>query len=167
MNTKMVNQPMQPRVERLSKIIGDPIFESTLWGHEYTLDNLNKKLADQVKSGHFDKFIFYGMGCSSVVSDLVKGFFITHQILIDVEVVNDYDTEWFVTDKDLSRDKTLVFIVCYSGWSVEPCLFYERMKGLTGARNLIVLSGGGRIAKIAKEEGNSVIEYKMQHATCR
>ncbi|BBE09078.1 bifunctional phosphoglucose/phosphomannose isomerase [Mycoavidus cysteinexigens] len=164
MNIKMINQPMQPRVERLSKIIGAPIFESTLWGHEYTLDHLNEMLTAQVKSGHFDKFIFYGMGCSSVVSDIVKGFFITHQIPIDVEVVNDYDTEWFVTDKDLTRDKTLVFIVCYSGWSVEPCLFYERMKRLNGALNLIVLSGGGRIAKMAKNDGNSVIEYRMRHA---
>lgn len=164
MNIEIANQPMQPRIERLSKIIGAKIFESTLWGHEYTLDELDKKLATQVKSGHFDKFIFYGMGCSSVVSDLVKGFFITHQVPIDVEVVNDYDTEWFVTDKNLARDKTLVFIVCYSGWSVEPCLFYERMKRLNGARNLIVLSGGGRIAKMAKDDGISIIEYRMRHA---
>ncbi len=104
------------------------------------------------------------MGCSSVVSDIVKGFFITQQIPIDVEVVNDYDTEWFVNDRDLTHEKTLVFIVCYSGWSVEPCLFYERMKRLNGARNLIVLSGGGRIAKLAKDDGNSVIEYRMKHA---
>jgi glucose/mannose-6-phosphate isomerase len=159
-----MTQPMQPRVERLSGIIGTPIFESILWGHEYTLDNLDSTLAEQIKAGHFEKFIFYGMGCSSVVSDIVKGFFITQQVPIDVEVVNDYDTEWFVTDQSLRHDKTLVFIVCYSGWSVEPCLFYERMKRLNGARNLIVLSGGGRIAQMAKEDGNSLIEYKMIHA---
>jgi len=155
---------MQPRVQRLSKIMGAPIFESTLWGHEYTLDNLNKELAAQIRAGHFDKFVFYGMGCSSVVSDIVKGFFITHHVPIDVEVVNDYDTEWFVADADLTGNKTLVFIVCYSGWSVEPCLFYERMKRLNGARNLIVLSGGGRIAQLAKEDGNSVIEYRLKQA---
>jgi glucose/mannose-6-phosphate isomerase len=79
-------------------------------------------------------------------------------------VLHDYDTEWFVRDKDLSKEDTLVFIVCYSGWSVEPCLFYERMKRLNGARNLVVLSGGGRIAKMAREDGNSVIEYKLKNA---
>lgn len=164
MNTNTRNQPVQPRVARLNKIMGAPIFESTLWGHEYTLDHLNEDLAAKIKAGSFRKFIFYGMGCSSVVSDIVKGFFITHHVDIDVDVVNDYDTEWFVRDKDLSKEDTLVFIVCYSGWSVEPCLFYERMKRLNGARNLVVLSGGGRIAKMAKEDGNSVIEYKLKNA---
>lgn len=144
--------------------MGAPIFESTLWGHEYTLDNLNEGLAAKIRAGNFKKFIFYGMGCSSVVSDIVKGFFITHHVDIDVDVVNDYDTEWFVRDKDLSKEDTLVFIVCYSGWSVEPCLFYERMKRLNGARNLVVLSGGGRIAKMAREDGNSVIEYRLKSA---
>jgi len=163
-NLRDSDQFMQPRVERLSRIMGAPIFESTLWGHQYTLDNLDKKLAAQIRAGHFDKFVFYGMGCSSVVSDIVKGFFITHHVPIDVEVVNDYDAEWFVTDADLTRKNTLVFIVCYSGWSVEPCLFYERMKRLNGARNLVVLSGGGRIAHMAKADGNSVIEYKLKHA---
>lgn len=164
MNMRMNSHPMQPRVARLNSIIGSPIFESTLWGHEYKLDSLNRTLIEQIKAGHFNKFIFYGMGCSSVVSDIVKGFFITKNIPIEVEVVNDYDTEWFVTDQSLTDDKTLVFIVCYSGWSVEPCLFYDRMKRLNGARNLIVLSGGGRIAQMAKDDGNSLIEYKMMHA---
>lgn len=164
MNMRMNSASMQPRVARLNSIIGSPIFESTLWGHEYTLDSLNRTLIEQIKSGHFKKFIFYGMGCSSVVSDIVKGFFITKNIPIEVEVVNDYDTEWFVTDQSLTDDKTLVFIVCYSGWSVEPCLFYDRMKRLNGARNLVVLSGGGRIAQMAKDDGNSLIEYKMMHA---
>lgn len=57
-----------------------------------------------------------------------------------------YDTEWFVSDRVLAADDTLVFIVCYSGWSVEPCLFYDRMKSLNGAKNLVVLTGGGKIA---------------------
>lgn len=164
MDIQAANPTLQPRVARLAKIIGSPIFESTLWGHQYSLDHLDKRLAERIRAGEFSKFIFYGMGCSSVVSDIVKGFFLTHGVGIDVEVVNDYDTEWFVPDRDLVAPDTLVFIVCYSGWSVEPCLFYERMKRLNGARNLIVLSGGGRIAKLAKDDGNSVIEYKLHHA---
>lgn len=159
-----ITKDMQPRVRRLSAILGASLFESTLWGHEYTLDGLNRSLRSRIEAKQFRKFIFYGMGCSSVVSDIVKGFFITEGVDIDVEVVNDYDSEWFVSDKDLMSDDTLTFIVCYSGWSVEPCLFYDRMKRLNGAKNLIVLSGGGRIAKLAKEDGNSVIEYRLRHA---
>ena len=28
---------MQPRLERLSHLIGTPLFESIMWGHEYDL----------------------------------------------------------------------------------------------------------------------------------
>lgn len=164
MDVKSSSEYMQDRVARLSEVLGEPLFESTLWGHEYKLDNLDADLRKRISERRFRKFVFYGMGCSSVVSDIVKGFFLTTGVDIDVEVINDYETEWFVTDRTLAAEDTLVFIVCYSGWSVEPCLFYDRMKQLNGAKNLIVLTGGGRIAKLAKEDGNSVIEYQLRHA---
>ncbi|MXW85786.1 MAG: hypothetical protein F4Z55_07685 [Boseongicola sp. SB0667_bin_21] len=164
MNIESTKEFMQPRVARLSEFLGAPLFESTLWGHEYKLDALDPDLRQRIERQSFRKFVFYGMGCSSVVSDIVKGFFLETGVGIDVEVVNDYDTEWFVPDQTLAAEDTLVFIVCYSGWSVEPCLFYEKMKTLNGAKNLIVLTGGGKISKLAKDDGNSVIEYQLRHA---
>ena len=164
MNMQVKDQYMQPRLSRLNQVIGDKLFESTLWGHEYDLANLDEKLAERIRSGQFKRMVFYGMGCSSVVSDIVKGFFLTKNIPIHVEVVNDYDYTWFVDEHVLSQNDTLIFIVCYSGWSVEPCLFYDRMNELTGNKNLIVLSGGGKIAKTAIADGNSVIQYKLRHA---
>lgn len=158
------HQPMQPRVQRLNEFLGSPLFESTLWGHEYSLDGLNDDLRQRIEAQQFDKIVFYGMGCSSVVSDIVKGFFLTEGIPIHVEVINDYDVDWFVSHDFLQDERTLTFIVCYSGWSVEPILFYHKMKELTGNKNLIVLSGGGRISKIASEDGCSVIQYKLRHA---
>ena len=68
------------------------------------------------------------MGCSSVVSDIVKGFFLRERIPIHVEVINDYDSDWFIDRQVMKDDSTLMFIVCYSGWSVEPCLFFESME---------------------------------------
>lgn len=164
MNVQLKNQYMQPRIERLSHFLGDDLFESTLWGHDYDLTHLNADLAERIKSGTFKRIVFYGMGCSSVVSDIVKGFFLTKDIPIHVDVVNDYDYTWFVDKKTLTSDDTLIFIVCYSGWSVEPCTFYDRMNELTGNKNLIVLSGGGKIAKLAVDDGNSLIQYKLRHA---
>jgi glucose/mannose-6-phosphate isomerase len=35
---------------------------------------------------------------------------------------------------------------------------------MTGNRNLIVLSGGGKIAALCKEHGTSLIQYKLRHA---
>lgn len=164
MNIQATDQYMQPRIERLSDFLGDKLFESTLWGHQYDLTHLNKDLAERIGQGQFKRMVFYGMGCSSVVSDIVKGFFLTKKIPIHVDVVNDYDYTWFVDEGILAQDDTLIFIVCYSGWSVEPCIFYDRMKELTGNKNLVVLSGGGKIAKLAIDDGSSLIQYKLQHA---
>ncbi|MFI5661928.1 SIS domain-containing protein [Streptomyces sp. NPDC051684] len=155
---------MQGRLERLEGMLGEPLFESILWGHEYDLGGLDEGLRKRIEAGQFKRIVFYGMGCSSVVSDIVKGFFLTEGIPIRVDVVNDYDLEWFVDPDVLKAETTLTIIVCYSGWSVEPCLFFDRMREMTGNRNLIVLSGGGKIASLCEEHDTSLIQYKLRHA---
>lgn len=155
---------LQPRLHRLEAMLGEPLFDSILWGHEYDLSRLNPELRARIEGGHFNRIVFYGMGCSSVVSDIVKGFFNVQKIPMHVDVVNDYDMEWFIDSSLVKDDRTLTIIVCYSGWSVEPCLFYDRMNELTRNRNLIVLSGGGKIAEMCKADGSSLIQYKMRHA---
>ncbi len=155
---------MQPRLERLEPMLGNPLFESLLWGHEYDLSGLDESLRERIASGQFKRIVFYGMGCSSVVSDIVKGFFLSERIPVQVQVINDYDLEWFV-DREVMKDpSTLTIIVCYSGWSVEPCLFYDTMREMTGNQNLIVLTGGGKIAGLCREHGSSLVQYKLRHA---
>nr|RBQ92839.1 hypothetical protein FVER53263_01713 [Fusarium verticillioides] len=155
---------MQPRLERLQPMLGNPLFESILWGHEYDLSKLNTDLRQRIESGQFKRLVFYGMGCSSVVSDIVKGFFLDEKIPLHVQVINDYDLDWFV-DRNVTKDPTtLSIIVCYSGWSVEPCLFFETMREMTGNKNLIVLSGGGKIQHLCEEHNTSIILYKLGHA---
>ena len=139
-------------------------WSSALWGHEYSLDHLLPALAEKIQAGHLEQFIFLWNGRSCVVSDMVKDFFITQHIPIEVTVINDYDTEWLVSDAEPTHAKTLVCIVGYAGWPEEPCLFYARMQGLNGADKLLILRGGGRIAPMAKEDGNAVVEYRMRHA---
>ncbi|MFI1126024.1 SIS domain-containing protein [Streptomyces hygroscopicus] len=145
-------------------MLGNPLFESLLWGHEYDLSGLDESLRERIASGQFKRIVFYGMGCSSVVSDIVKGFFLSERIPVQVQVINDYDLEWFV-DREVMKDpSTLTIIVCYSGWSVEPCLFYDTMREMTGNQNLIVLTGGGKIAGLCREHGSSLVQYKLRHA---
>ncbi len=155
---------MQPRLERLEPMLGNPLFESLLWGHEYDLSGLDESLRERIASGQFKRIVFYGMGCSSVVSDIVKGFFLSERIPVQVQVINDYDLEWFVDQEVMKDPSTLTIIVCYSGWSVEPCLFYDTMREMTGNQNLIVLTGGGKIAGLCREHGSSLIQYKLRHA---
>lgn len=155
---------MQPRILRLQNLLGHGLFDSILWGSEYDLKGMDPSLQARIQAKHFDRIVFYGMGCSSVVSDVVKGFFKTEKIPLHVDVVNDYEVEWFIDEEVLKNDKTLVIIVCYSGWSVEPCLFYDRMNALTGCKNLMVLSAGGKIAQMCERDSTSVVLYKMRHA---
>jgi glucose/mannose-6-phosphate isomerase len=137
---------MQPRLRRLKEMLGNPLFESL------------------IEVGQFDRIVFYGMGCSSVVPDIVKGFFLTHQVPIQVDVVNDYDLDWFVDREVVKFERTLTIIVCYSGWSVEPCLFYDAMRAMTGTKNQIVLSGGGKVADMCRADDASLIQYELRHA---
>lgn len=155
---------VQGRLERLTEMLGDPLFESILWGREYDMSALDEGLRQKIRQGQFNRIVFYGMGCSSVVSDIVKGFFLEEGIPIRVDVINDYDLDWFIDPAVMNDDRTLTIIVCYSGWSVEPCLFFDKMRELTGNRNLIVLSGGGKIASLAREHGTSLIQYRLRHA---
>jgi glucose/mannose-6-phosphate isomerase len=104
-------------------MLGDPLFESRLWGHEYDLGAMDDGLRTRNKSQQFKRIVCYGMGCSSVVSDIVKGFFLNEGIPIHVQVINDYDLDWFI-DREAIKDDSTLIIVCYSGRSVEPCLFF-------------------------------------------
>ncbi|WP_148083563.1 SIS domain-containing protein [Micromonospora sp. Llam0] len=151
-------------MERLEPMLGTPLFESLLWGHEYDLSGLDPDLQERIGSGQFKRIVFYGMGCSSVVSDIVKGFFLSEGIPVHVQVVNDYDLDWFVNREVVNDPCTLTIIVCYSGWSVEPCLFYDAMHEMNAGRNLLVLTGGGKIAGMCREDGTSLIQYKLRHA---
>jgi len=154
----------QPRIDRLSQAMEKDIFTSSLWGDEYEIVHLTEKIRKKIDEKSIENIVFYGMGCSSVVSDIIKGFFIQEGIKINVDVVNDYRSEWFVSDDVLASENTLVIIVCYSGWSVEPCLFFDKMMHLNSAENLIVLTGGGKIEGLANENERSIIKYMLRHA---
>src|SRR5262245_36729582 len=101
---------MQPRLERLTPMLGEPLFDSILWGHEYNLDGLEAGLRGRIEARQFKRIVFYGMGCSSVVSDIVKGFFRDQRIPIQVDVVNDYEIDWFI-DREIVKDEQTLTII--------------------------------------------------------
>lgn len=78
--SKKQQAAMQPRLQRLDQMLGDPPFESILWSHEYDLSGLDNSLRLKIESKQFKRIVFYGIGCSSVVSDIVKGFFLSENI---------------------------------------------------------------------------------------
>lgn len=155
---------MQPRLARLAPLLGPPLFDSILWGHEYDMAGVPEAFREWTASGTVRRIVFYGMGCSSVVSDAMKGYLRSEGLPYAVDVVNDYESEWFVDDAVLADRSTLVVIVCYSGWSVEPCLFLERLAAKGAATRTLVLSGGGRIAASCRESSVALVQYRLRHA---
>ena len=52
---------------------------------------MSPSILQKIKKGEYKNIVFYGMGCSSVVSDVMKGFLKDQGIEMDVHVVNDYE----------------------------------------------------------------------------
>ena len=151
---------MQPRLQRYKQFIQSGFADSLLWNKDYSLVGVDKELISRIKKGQFSRIIFTGMGCSAIVSDVVKGFFASQKIPIYIEVINDYDVD-FLLDKEVLQDKkTLVIISSYSGFSQEPIHFYDRIKNLT--KNIIFLTSGGKLAEIAKKDTVSIIYWKLR-----
>jgi glucose/mannose-6-phosphate isomerase len=92
---------------------------------------------------------------------VIKGFFVSHEIPIYVDVINDYDVDLLVDKEVLKDGKTLTIISSYSGYSQEPINFYQNIKGLT--QNIIFLTSGGKLAEIAKQDGVSIIHWKLRN----
>ncbi|HSW47718.1 MAG TPA: SIS domain-containing protein [Candidatus Saccharimonadales bacterium] len=151
---------MQPRLQRYKKFIDTQFIDSLLWNKDYSLYGLDKNLRTKIEAGQFKNIIFTGMGCSAIVSDVIKGFFANQQISLHVEVLNDYQFGFLVDKETLTDEKTLIIISSYSGYSQEPLNFYQNIKDLT--QNVIFLTSGGKLAEIAKNNHVSLIYWKLR-----
>lgn len=152
---------MQPRLQRYKQFIDAQFIDSLLWNKDYSLNGLGAELRSRIETGQFKKIIFTGMGCSAIVSDVIKGFFASRQIPIYVDVINDYDVDLLVDKEVLKDEETLTIISSYSGHSQEPINFYQNIKELT--QNIIFLTSGGKLAEIAKQDRISIIHWKLRN----
>ena len=149
---------MQPRLKRYKQFIEKEYISGLTRNGEYLLD-LKKELESKIRNRQFERILFTGMGCSAIVSDIIKGFFISQKIPIHVEVINDYDIDYLLDKETLKDGKTLVIISSYSGYSQEPINAYYKIKKLT--KNIIFLTSNGKLDKIAKKEKVSLIYWKI------
>jgi len=152
---------LQPRLQRYQQFINTQFIESLLWNKDYSIENIHDDLKNKISLGKIKKIIFTGMGCSAIVSDLIKGFFADQKISTYVDVINDYDIDILVDKADLMDEKTLIIVSSYSGHSQEPIHFYNRIKNLTS--NIIFLTSGGKLADIARHDNISIIYWKLRN----
>lgn len=150
---------MQPRLERYKQFIETQYVRGLLRHDEFSLEKLDKKIKKKIASGKYERILFTGMGCSAIVSDIIKGFFAAQNIPIFVEVINDYDIDFLLNVAELRERKTLVIISSYSGHSEEPIRAYRKIKGLT--QDIVFLTTGGKLEKIAQNENVSLIYWRI------
>ena len=157
----MSNNLIQPRLNRYKQFIESQFIDSLLWNEDYSLKGLKPKLKEKIMSGHYKRIVFTGMGCSAIVSDVIKGFFADQQIPIFIDVINDYDINVLIDKDVIQDDHTLIIISSYSGYSQEPIHFYRNIKHLTN--NIIFITAGGQLSEIAKEDDISIIFWQLRN----
>lgn len=149
------------RLVRYEEFIGNEYLEGFLKGHEYSLEDLDDELRKRISNGQFKRIVFTGMGCSAIVSDVIRGYLIESGVPIDVYVVNDYDFTFLIPDSIIEDESTLIIISSYSGHSNEPILALRRL--LPMRDRILLLTSGGRLAEVGREEGVSILYWRLSN----
>jgi len=97
----------------------------------------------------FTKILFSGMGGSSIGADLVRSY-LYFESKLPILVFREYDLPNFVDDK------TLVFIISYSGNTEETISAYQQAKEKNAS--IIIISSGGILKEYALKEKITFIE---------
>lgn len=162
---------MESRIDRYQSFIADEYIAGLMKADEFSLDGLTPAFRSWIAGG-VDRVVFTGMGCSAIVSDLIRGFLLNEGLGLDIHVVNDYNFFTLIPDRYIDDPRTLIIVSSYSGHSSEPILALER---LSRARDrTLLLTSGGRLAELGRMTGTSVAlwelsrpdrEYPLFHVT--
>ncbi|MGB9748977.1 MAG: bifunctional phosphoglucose/phosphomannose isomerase [Candidatus Woesearchaeota archaeon] len=108
------------------------------------------KLGNIKITGTVEKIVVCGVGNSGIVGDLLKNYFEELALKIPVFPVKDFEIPAFCDSK------TLVFIISYSGNTMEAIKCYRSAVG-RGCR-IIAITSGGKLKEICKENNVDVIK---------
>jgi glucose/mannose-6-phosphate isomerase len=149
------------RLTRYRDFMADEYVNGLLKGHEFSLAEISDELWDWSRDG-IRQVVFTGMGCSAIVSDLIRGYLLEAGAPLDIHVVNDYAFEQVIAPSVLSDPRTLVIVSSYSGHSTEPIRALERLDGLN--ERVIALTSGGPLAELARRQGASLALWQLSNA---
>jgi len=152
---------MQPRIKRYKKYIENEFAASLLWNQDFKLLNFDKNIRCKLTSKDFSKIIFFGMGCSAIVADILKGFIIDQNIKMTLDVINDYQINYSILGSKIQNKNYIFIISSYSGRTPEPILFYKELK--EAKSNFICLTSGGKLLSSALRDNIPVIKYCLRN----
>lgn len=150
----------ESRIVRYDSFINNEYLAGFLKGDEYSLEDVDDVLRKRIAGGQFRRIVFTGMGCSAIVSDVIRGYLVECGVALDVYVVNDYEFPFLVPDSVIEDEATLIVISSYSGHSSEPVLALRRLLGV--AHRVLLLTSGGRLAEVGRENGVSIMYWRLR-----
>jgi glucose/mannose-6-phosphate isomerase len=151
---------MESRLDRYERFIGKEYRAGLTKPDEYSLEGVTEDLRARFREGKFRRIVFTGMGCSAIVSDIVRGYFTQIGSPIEVHVVNDYDFAFLAPQSVLEDDGTVFIVSSYSGHSQEPIHALRRLESVRD--RVLLLTSGGRLAEVGREMGVSIAYWRLR-----
>lgn len=150
---------MQSRLDRYEQFLEKGYRAGFRKSQEYSLDEVTPELAERMASGFFTRIVFTGMGCSAIVSDIVRAFLREIEAEVEVHVFNDYDFTHLVPESVMADEHTLFVISSYSGHSVEPVRVLQALEDRH--HRTLLLTSGGRLAELGRACGVSIAKWEL------
>jgi glucose/mannose-6-phosphate isomerase len=145
-------------MQRYEDFINGEYISGLLGGHEYSLEAVTPALRRRIGEG-IDRIVFTGMGCSAIVSDVVRGYLLWAGADVEVHVVNDYDLVALIPSRWMADPRTLFVISSYSGHSAEPIKAFNLLAPVRD--RVLLLTSGGRLGELGQSTGTSVAYWRL------
>lgn len=151
---------MQSRLQRYEDFVDREYIAGLIKGDEYSLAEVRPEFRAAIAGG-VRRVVFTGMGCSAIVSDLIRGYLLAAGVDLEVTVVNDYEFDTLIPAEQIQARDTIFVISSYSGHSSEPVLAFERL--LEHRDRMLLLTSGGRLAELGRETQTSIALWQLSN----
>lgn len=128
-------------------------------GHEYSVDEISPDLLRRMSEGVFTRIVFSGMGCSAIVSDVIRTYLTAANAGLEVYIFNDYEFTYLLPESVISDESTLFIISSYSGFSEEPVRVFHSLEGMH--HRTLLLTSGGKLAALGRQHGVSIARWAL------
>jgi glucose/mannose-6-phosphate isomerase len=150
---------MRTRLERYEQFLTEEYRTAFVKSDEYSVEDITDQLRARMAAGEFRRIVFSGMGCSAIVSDVIRAYLGTFDSGLEVFVFNDYDYDFLVPRSVIEDPATLIILSSYSGHSNEPIRAFHEMKEMHD--RVLLLTSGGRLAQLGAEFGVSIARWQL------
>jgi glucose/mannose-6-phosphate isomerase len=152
---------MPSRLERYEQFLDNEYRSAFVKSSEYSTDEITDQLRARLAGGEFRRIVFSGMGCSAIVSDVIRAYLSTFDSGLEVFVFNDYDFQFLVPRSVIEDPSTLIILSSYSGHSNEPIRAFHDLKEMHD--RVLLLTSGGRLAQLGTEFGVSIARWQLSN----